>query len=189
MRVIAGTSRGRRLATFAGRNVRPTPDRVREALFSILQSKMGSFAGVRVLDLFAGSGALAIEALSRGAASALLVDKAAESIRIIGENLERCRLADKARVLAGDAWQALQGMSSGTFDLVFIDPPYGLGLAERAVIEAGRLELLSEKGILCVETAAGDPLPESAGRLRSIDRRRYGSVVVNFYSYSTGELT
>ena len=189
MRVIAGTSRGRRLATFAGRNVRPTPDRVREALFSILRSKIGSFSGIRVLDLFAGSGALAIEALSRGAASALLVDQAPESIRIIRENLERCLLADRASVLACDAWQALQGLSAGAFDLVFIDPPYGRGLAERAVIEAGRLELLSEKGVLCVETAAGEPLPESAGALYSIDRRRYGSIMINFYSYSTGEPT
>jgi 16S rRNA (guanine(966)-N(2))-methyltransferase RsmD len=189
MRVIAGTSRGRRLAAFEGRNVRPTPDRVREALFSILQSKIGSFAGIRVLDLFAGSGALAIEALSRGAAFALLVDKDPGSLKIIRENLERCQLTNRASVFAADAWQALQGCSAGSFDLVFIDPPYGLGLAERAVIETGRLKLLSEKGILCVETAAGEPQPESVGQLLSIDSRRYGSIMINFYSYSTGEPT
>jgi len=189
MRVIAGTSRGRRLATFEGRNVRPTPDRVREALFSILLSKMGSFAGIRVLDLFAGSGALAIEALSRGAAFACLVDKAPGSLKVIRENLERCQLTKRARVLAGDAWQVLQGFAAGSFDLVFIDPPYGQGLAERAVIEAGRLKFLSDNGILCVESALKDPLPESSGQLHCIDRRCYGSIMINFYSYSTGELT
>ncbi len=189
MRVIAGSSRGRRLAVFEGLDVRPTPDRVREALFSILQSKMGSFAGTRVLDLFAGSGALAIEALSRGAASARLVEKAPGSLKIIRENLERCQLADRASVLAGDAWQVLQGFAAESFDLVFIDPPYGQGLAERAVAEAGRRRLLSEGGILCVETALNDSLPESSGPLHRIDRRRYGSIVINFYSYSTGEPT
>ena len=189
MRVIAGTSRGRRLAVFEGRNIRPTPDRVREALFSILHSKLGGFSGIRVLDLFAGSGALAIEALSRGAASALLVDKDPASLKIVRENLERCQLADRASVLAGDAWQVLQGLAAGSFDLVFLDPPYGQGLAERAVIEAGRLKLLSEHGLLCVETAAGETLPEAAGPLLCIDVRRYGSIMINFYSYSTGEPT
>lgn len=189
MRVIAGTSRGRRLSAIEGRNIRPTPDRVREALFSILQSKLGSFAGARVLDLFAGSGALAIEALSRGADSACLVEKAMESVKIIRDNLERCKIDNRAQLLTGDAWAILQTFSAGSFDLVFVDPPYGQGLADRALVEADRLQLLSAGGILCAETGAGESLPETVGQLRRIDQRRYGTIVLNFYSHSPEGLT
>lgn len=187
MRVIAGSSRGRRLAAFDGRRIRPTPDRVREALFSILQSKLGAFHGRRVLDLFAGSGALAIEALSRGAASACLVENAADSLRLIHENLGRCQLRERATVLPRDVWQALPDFASGSFDLILADPPYGLGLAAQTVVELGRREILNEGGILCVETAVGEPLPETAGRLHSLDQRRYGSTMLNFYAYPTEE--
>lgn len=182
MRVIAGTSRGRRLSAFEGRDVRPTPDRVREALFSILQSKLGSFSGIRVLDLFAGSGALAIEALSRGADSACLVEKAQESIRIVRENLERCQMDDRAELIKGDAWKILPTFAAGSFDLVFVDPPYGQGLAGRALIEVDALKLLDDDGILCAETGSGEVLPESVGQLHRIDQRRYGTIMINFYS-------
>jgi len=184
MRVIAGTSRGRRLASFAGRNVRPTPDRVREALFSILQSKLGSFSGIRVLDLFAGSGALAIEAMSRGALSACLVEQSAESIKIIRDNLERCQMSDRASLVVRDAWQVIPGFKTGSFDLVFIDPPYGQGLAERALAEVDRLSILSDTGILCTETGIAESLPERSGRLYRVDQRRYGTIMIHFYSYS-----
>ena len=184
MRVIAGTSRGRRLVTFQGRNVRPTPDRVREALFSILHSKLGSFSGIRVLDLFAGSGALAIEALSRGALSACLVEKSNESIKIIRDNLDRCQMTDKANLVIKDAWQALPGFKAETFDLVFVDPPYGQRLAERAVDEVGRIGILSKIGFLCAETGAVEILPEISGCLYCVERRRYGTIMLHFYSNS-----
>jgi 16S rRNA (guanine(966)-N(2))-methyltransferase RsmD len=182
MRVIAGTSRGRRLAVFEGRDVRPTPDRVREALFSILQSKLKSFAALRVLDLFAGTGAMAIEALSRGAISACLVDKSPASAKIIRENLDSCQLADKAKLIISDAWQALPEFAPGSYDLIFLDPPYGQKLVERALAEIDRLGLLSKSGILCAETAADEILPESVGQLRRIDQRRYGTIKINFYA-------
>ncbi len=184
MRVISGSCRGRRLTTFKGRNVRPTPDRVREALFSILQSKLGSFANLKVLDLFAGSGALAIEALSRGAASACLVEKTTTSEKIIRENLDRCQLSQRAELVIRDAWQALHGFSARSFDLVFIDPPYGQGFAERALVEIEKLGLLSENGILCAETGTGETLPQAIGRLQRVDQRRYGTIMINFYGYS-----
>lgn len=182
MRVIAGTSRGRLLATFEGRDVRPTPDRVREALFSILQSKLGNFTNLRVLDLFAGSGALAIEALSRGATSACLVEKTHAAEQLIRDNLKRCQLSDKAKLLIRDAWQALPEFASGSFDLIFIDPPYGQKLAERALGAVDRLKLLSNDGIICAETGANEILPESVGQLQRIDVRRYGTTMLNFYS-------
>ena len=181
MRVIAGTSRGRRLSLFEGRDVRPTPDRVREALFSIIQSKMGGFADLRVLDLFAGSGALAIEALSRGATSACLVEKAAVSGKIIRENLECCQLSNKAKVIIRDAFQALPGFASNSFDLVFLDPPYSKELVHPALAEVDKLDLLSKDGIVCVETGSNATLPESVGQLQRIDQRRYGTIMISFY--------
>lgn len=182
MRVIAGSSRGRRLALFEGREVRPTPDRVREALFSILQSKLGSFVDLKVLDLFAGSGALAIEALSRGAASACLVEKAPAAEKIIRQNLEQCQLSEHATLVIRDAFQALSGFPAGSYDLIFLDPPYAQGLAERALVEVERLKLLREDGIVCAETGANEILPEAVGQLQRIDQRRYGTIMLNFYS-------
>jgi 16S rRNA (guanine(966)-N(2))-methyltransferase RsmD len=182
MRVISGASRGRRLATSKGRDVRPTPDRVREALFSILQSRLGGFAGLRCLDLFAGSGALAIEALSRGAESACLVEKSATAAKIIHENLERCQLTERARLIIGDASQTLRTFATHSFDLVFLDPPYGLRLVESALVEIDRLDLLSKAGLICAETGSGEVLPETVGKLQRIDQRRYGTIMINFYS-------
>ena len=181
MRVIAGTSRGRRLALFEGHDVRPTPDRVREALFSILQSKLGGFADLRVLDLFAGSGALAIEALSRGATSACLVEKASASGKIIRENLDYCQFSNKAKVIIRDAFLALSGFESNSFDLVFLDPPYNQDFVHPALIEVDKLDLLSKDGIICAETGSKETLPESVGQLQRIDQRRYGTIMISFY--------
>lgn len=181
MRVIAGTSRGRRLALFEGRDVRPTPDRVREALFSILQSKMGGFAELRVLDLFAGSGALAIEALSRGATSACLVEKTIASGKIIRENLNCCQLSNKAKVVISDAFQVLPGFEPNSFDLVFLDPPYNQDLLQPALTAIDKLDLLSKEGLICAESASNETLPESVGQLQRIDQRCYGTIMISFY--------
>lgn len=180
MRVIAGTSRGRRLAGFKGRDVRPTPDRVREALFSILQSRLGDFSKLRVLDLFSGSGALAIEALSRGAETACLVENSPVSGKVIRENLERCQLSDQAVVTIGDAFRTLLDFPPESFDLIFLDPPYGRKLAERAISEISRQGLLHRNGTLCAETGADEILPEKIGRLQIFDQRRYGTVMIHF---------
>ncbi len=180
MRVIAGTSRGRRLASFKGRDVRPTPDRVREALFSILQSRLGDFSELRVLDLFSGSGALAIEALSRGAKSACLVDNAPASAKVIRENLERCQLTEKAQIAIKDAFLALHDFPPEAFDLIFLDPPYGRKLAEKAISEICEQGVLNRHGTLCVETGADEILPKKIGHLQIFDQRRYGSVMIHF---------
>ena len=183
MRVIAGTSRGRRLTAFEGKNVRPTPDRVREALFSILQSHLENFSDLRVLDLFAGSGALAIEALSRGAASACLVEKDRASEKIIRSNLAYCQMTDRSSLIIKDAMQALSAFGEESFDLVFLDPPYALGLAEQALNEISNRKILSRDGILCAETGAKEVLPERVVKLQRIKQRRYGSIMLNFYAY------
>ena len=180
MRVIAGTSRGRRLASFKGRDVRPTPDRVREALFSILQSRLGDFSDLRILDLFSGSGALAIEALSRGAKTACFVEKVPASAKIIRENLERCQLTEKAHIAIKDAFLILQDFPPESFDLIFLDPPYGRNLAEKAISEICKQRVLHRHGTLCAETGADEFLPEKIGCLQIFDRRRYGSVMIHF---------
>ena len=183
MRVIAGTSRGRRLTEFKGKNVRPTPDRVREALFSILQSKLGSFSGLTVLDLFAGSGALAIEALSRGAESAFLIEHDRKATTVIRENIELCRLGSQTKIIYRDAFVALKELPA-TFDLIFLDPPYKKGLAEQAATIISELSLLNVDGVICAETACDESMPEQIGVLKRLDQRRYGSVMIHFYSIS-----
>ena len=120
MRVITGTARGRVLRTLEGEDVRPTTDRVKEAVFSIIQFEI---EGRRVLDLFAGSGQLGIEALSRGAASATFVDMSKDSLSAVKYNLEHTKLGDNAKVVQTDALSFLK-LTKDKFDLVFLDPPY-----------------------------------------------------------------
>lgn len=124
MRVIAGSARGRRLVAPAGATTRPTPDRVREATFNALGS-LGAVVDATVLDLFAGSGAMGIEALSRGAASATFVDEDRAAIRAIEANLATCGLTDRATVVGGRVDRFLTTATSSRFDLALVDPPYG----------------------------------------------------------------
>jgi 16S rRNA (guanine966-N2)-methyltransferase len=147
MRVIAGQWRGRPLLAPPGDSTRPTSDRTREGLFSMLASRLGSFEGLQVVDLFAGSGALGIEALSRGAAHCVFVEKDRTAAEAIGANL--AKLGASGEVLRRSAEQAAL---SGPFDLAFLDPPYGSGLASAAL---ARLPLAAA-GWASVETARGE---------------------------------
>lgn len=186
MRVIGGTARGRRLASLAGYEIRPTPDRVREALFSILFSCKGMLAGSKVLDLFAGSGALGIEALSRGATHAWFVDSSREAVGTIRDNLEKCGFSDRATVILRDVREALATVASaGPFDIVFADPPYSRDHATMLLEEIVRHGLLETKGLVCLETAASDPAPHLVGSLRHFDQRRYGLTMLHFYHASS----
>lgn len=179
MRIISGTARGRRLAEFPGDKIRPTPDRVREALFSLLTSRLGSFAGLKVLDLCAGSGALSLEAISRHAESAILVDSGSDAITLIEENIKRCKFEQKMRVIRQDVRRALPSLTaSGPFDVIFMDPPYKLGLVPKFISEIERLNLISEDGIICAETETGETVSDS-GRLECFESRRYGSTTVH----------
>lgn len=190
MRVIGGSARGRRLAAFAGRNIRPTSDRVREALFSILYSRRGVLSDCRVLDLFAGSGALGIETLSRGAAHAWFVDNSRDSVAILRENLERCGFSARATVVTQDIEKALPTLAgAGPFDVIFADPPYGRDHAATLLERIDRHGLLGSEGLLCLETAVADPVPSQTGRLSLLDQRRYGSTVIHFYHLRGEEQT
>ena len=179
MRIISGEARGRRLRAPRGAATRPTADRVREALFNIL----GSVDGVRVLDLFAGTGALALEALSRGAAQAVLVDRAEAAVRVIHDNVATLGYGDRARVLRLDVERALRLLArdGACFDLVFIDPPYGGSEAESALAELGAGALLAPGAVVVVEHDAKHPPAETHGVLSLSQRRKYGQTEVSLY--------
>ena len=174
MRIVGGELGSRRLARPPA-GVRPTSDRVREAVFGWL----GEVAGKRVLDLYAGTGALAIESLSRGASCAVFVDRAPRSLRVIHQNLSQLGLEDRSRVLQGDArlWARRLGRSGERFDLVFVDPPYDADEAGRALSAIVEAELLGSGGTLVLETAKRHPLAPVAG-LRVLDERCYGDTRV-----------
>lgn len=172
MRIVAGRARGRKLAVPPGRDVRPTSDRVREALFSSLGR---SVDGAHVLDLFAGSGALGLEALSRGAASAVFVDSARKALEALARNLSGTGFEALARVIPGDAFGALDRLAREgvRFDLVFLDPPYTSDLRSRALERLGSLDLLAPGARVVAEHPAGEGTAAIAG-LRIIGVKRYG---------------
>jgi 16S rRNA (guanine966-N2)-methyltransferase len=181
VRVVAGRFGGRRLQAPPGRGTRPTSDRVREALFSTL----GPLDGARVLDLFAGSGALGIEALSRGAASALLVERDPRTVAVIRNNLEALGLeAPEATVHAGPARAALRSASArgDTYDLIFLDPPYrsapGLGQELSAALEP----LLAGGGRVVTESDRRAPLELA---ISLIHERRYGDTLIRIHTHGT----
>jgi len=188
VRIIAGSARGRQLETFTGRDIRPTPDRVREALFSALFSRLGSFAGLRVLDLFAGSGALALEALSRGAAYALLIDSGEQAARLQRANIGRCGFADRAEQLGGEVLSLLPRVAArGPFDLVFLDPPYGQGLVPRVLEHLAAPGMLAAGALVCAETARRDPLADVVGPLERIVSRNYGATALHTFVLSNNQ--
>jgi len=174
MRVITGTARGRRLGELKGMETRPTTDKVKEGLFNAIQFDVED---ARVLDLFAGTGQLGIEALSRGAASCTFVDRRADAAKLVRENLALCGLAPRGQVICGDALSFLAG-NRGPFDIVFLDPPYAEDLLSQALDALVRFDILARHGIIVAESPADKPpaLPEA---LRASSRAyRYGKILV-----------
>lgn len=180
MRVITGKARGRRLETLSGEEVRPTSDRVKEAVFSVIQFDI---EGRRFLDLFAGSGQMGIEALSRGAASAVFVDAADPSVQMIKKNLTSTGLGEGARVFRAD-YASFLARSGDTFDIAFLDPPYHAGiLADALEKTAARM---SDYGMILCEHPVerkGEAalLPETAGGFEKVRVYRYGKTAVSLY--------
>jgi 16S rRNA (guanine966-N2)-methyltransferase len=169
VRIVAGRWRGRTIAAPADARVRPTADRVREAWMSILQHDLPD---ATVLDLFAGSGALGLEALSRGASRADFVEVSARSLRTLHANIERLGAGGAAVVHRGDALRFIERLDPGAYHIAFADPPYALGLAERV---ASRWLEVPFADILAVEHGVRDPMPEGG------DARRYGDTMITFF--------
>ncbi|MEO6395025.1 MAG: 16S rRNA (guanine(966)-N(2))-methyltransferase RsmD [Devosia sp.] len=180
MRIIAGRFRGKQLLSPEDESIRPTADRVRESVFNILASRLGpSLDGLRVLDLFAGTGALGLEALSRGAASVVFVDTAAEARGLIRDHIEAFGAGGIAKLLRRDATALGPAGTMGPVDLVFLDPPYGTGLGEKALrplrdggwLKPETLLVLEEGSDVAIELPPGFTLE---------DRREYGAAAVHF---------
>lgn len=176
MRIISGVCRGKKLNTLDGDNTRPTLDRVKESVFNILQNY---FADKNVLDLFAGSGALGLEALSRGAEFCAFVDSSKSAVRVIESNIKACRLEEKSEVYLGDFQSAISKFRNKRFDIVFLDPPYHKGLG----VEALKLlyDATSDEAVVILETDGDEEVFECVGGFAKYDLRSYGRVKVAFY--------
>ena len=181
MRVITGTARGRRLKELEGMETRPTTDRVKEGLFSALQFEI---EGRRVLDLFAGTGQLGIECLSRGASAAVFVDRRPDAVKLIRENLKVTDLADRA--VSADSMEFLKGLRE-KFDIIFLDPPYAAGLLEPAIAHIAKFDILSPHGIIMAEHPVERTMPALAAPYRLHKTYRYGKIAVTMYRRSGNE--
>jgi 16S rRNA (guanine(966)-N(2))-methyltransferase RsmD len=182
MRIIAGTVGGRRIRAPRGMSTRPTSDRVREAVFNILGPPRED---ARVLDLYAGAGALGLEALSRGAAACVFVDQAAPAVRTAKDNASDLGLAERARVVRAEALAALSRLARDgeRFTWVFVDPPYASDQATRALATLGAppAPLLDEDAVVVVEHDRRRAPDDRYGAIARADRRRYGDTEVSFY--------
>ena len=185
MRVISGSARGRKLKSPKSNETRPIMDRVKTALFDILAPEI---MGMRVLDLFAGTGAVGIEALSRGAESAIFIERSPEAWRLVRENLALTNLGDRAEVLRTDAFAYLQqaAATGRRFDLVYVAPPQYVNMATQALIQLDVSPLTEPDGLVIIqihpqERAELDTL--TLKRLRRYDERRYGSTLLLFYTH------
>ncbi|HHY47032.1 MAG TPA: 16S rRNA (guanine(966)-N(2))-methyltransferase RsmD [Firmicutes bacterium] len=182
VRIIAGSAKGRRLRSLPGLDVRPTLDRVKEALFNILGNRV---IDAEFLDIFAGTGNIGIEALSRGALHAVFVDSSDRQVRLIRENLKLTGLESRARVYRNDAIGACRmlGRQGLKFDIIFADPPYGRGLSVAVMGQVDRSAILAPGGIAVVEHSRRDTMPGEIGRLRLCRTERYGDSCLSFYQW------
>jgi 16S rRNA (guanine966-N2)-methyltransferase len=185
VRIIGGAFGGRRLRAPHGTATRPTSDRVREAVFNILGAPPDK---ARVLDLYAGAGAMGLEALSRGAESAVFVDRDAQAARVVQENIDSLGVGEHARLYRSDALPALRKLAAAgeRFAWVFIDPPYASDEAPRALAALGEplADLLDDGAVVIVEHDRRHAPDETFGALARADQRRYGDTCVSFFTRS-----
>jgi len=173
MRVISGSARGRKLKEPVGDEIRPTSDKVKEAIFTIIQFDI---EGRRVLDLFAGTGQLGIEAISRAAASVVFVDSSKEATKLINENLRNSKLSDTAAVYTTEALRYLE--YDEKFDIIFVDPPYETQLAGKALLKIIEFDKLNINGIIIVELKTGSIVPEITLPYELKKEYKYGSTTL-----------
>ncbi len=183
MRITGGKARGRILASLKGSKIRPTSDRVREAIFSLIGQDT---TGLSVLDLFAGTGCLGIEAISRGAIGALFVDNSFQSIKLIEKNLGLCGFESVGSVLKKDLSKGFPGPSplmKEKFDLVFIDPPYKKKVIPQVLTELSVRDTLSSSAIVVAETLKADTMSGTLGKLYLDNSKTYGQTKISIYRY------
>lgn len=177
MRIIAGSLKGRQILAPSGADTRPTLDRVKEALFGILQLEVPES---RVLDLFSGSGNLGFEAISRGAVHAVLCDQSRSVVDLIRANAQKLGVLDRVMIVCSDYRQLLLRSDLEPFDLVLLDPPYGSDMAQKAAVMLLQRNLLREGGLIVIEHDVEHPPMPVEGLMRIRDTRRYGSVRLSF---------
>ncbi|MCX5909241.1 MAG: 16S rRNA (guanine(966)-N(2))-methyltransferase RsmD [Deltaproteobacteria bacterium] len=179
MRVVSGICKGKRLLSLKGLALRPTADRVKEAIFDILQDR---FQGQRVLDLFAGTGALGIEALSRGACFAVFVEAQVASQEILQKNIENCGFGKQAEILARDVATGIKVLKyrEEAFDLIFLDPPYGKGWGRNTLKALSQNSILTPDTRIIAEHSLDEDL-EPTPSLERVDQRKYGRTLVSFF--------
>ncbi len=177
MRIISGTEKGRRLKEPDNYDIRPTTDKVKESMFNIIQFELEN---ARVLDMFAGTGQLGLEALSRGAKETVFADISPQALKIVAENIKTCGFAEKAHVIRGDILKAIQGL--GKFDIIFVDPPYDSDLAEKSLKEIIEFDILKENGIILCETRAEYSVPQAFEPYFIRKEYKYGKIKLAVYS-------
>jgi RNA methyltransferase, RsmD family len=177
MRIITGDYKGRKLETPVGYDIRPTTDKVKEAIFNLL---MNDIYGKVCCDLFAGTGSLGLEALSRGASRCYFGDSARTSINLVKLNVKKCNAEEKSIIIPGD-YQKVLGRINEKVDVYFLDPPYRAGLYEKCLSQIDSLDLLGSQGIILAEHGARDIMPENVGRLMKVKERKYGKTMVSIY--------
>lgn len=183
MRVITGSARGKKLGELEGMETRPTTDRVKEGLFNMIQFEI---EGARVLDLFAGTGQLGIECLSRGAKHCLFVDQRRDAAALVRKNLRDTNLESRAAVIQGDSLNVLKRQRE-PFDLIFLDPPYDTDLLEKTLKTITEIDILSENGIIICESRAERELPELSVPYQKTKTCRYGKIKLTLYRKAGAE--
>lgn len=176
MRVISGSARGRKLLEPRGMDVRPTTDKVKESIFNIIQFDI---PGRTVLDLFAGTGQLGLEALSRGAASAVFVDESTEAKRLVEGNLKRTGMRAE-KLIRSTASAYLE--TAGKFDIIFLDPPYDSGILDKIIKKIQLFDILNENGIIVCESRLDRPMPETDAPYVKLREYCYGKVKITIYT-------
>ncbi len=182
LRIIGGELKGKRLKTIHGNLIRPTADRIREAIFNILSN---SISKVLVLDLYAGTGALGIEALSRGAERALFVDNSNIALSVLKQNIALCGLGEKAGIIMWNIRQNLNCITSidQRFDLIFLDPPYNKNLIMPTLVNLNDSGALKNDACIVIEHSVDEPIPADLCGFLLADQRKYGKTLVSFLNY------
>ena len=180
MRIIAGIRKGMLIKTIESESTRPTRDMVREALFSILTNEINNS---KFLDLFAGSGAIGIEAISRGAQLAVFSDLNPKCTKIIKDNIEKARFEEMSQVYTADYKLVLKKLKEkgSKFDIVYVDPPYNKGFGIDAIDKISEYELLSDNGIIILETDTNEEVPDEIGYFKKYNYKRYGRNILNLF--------
>jgi RNA methyltransferase, RsmD family len=182
MRVTAGTLKNRKIKSREGRETRPTLERIKEAIFSIIGDKV---VDAKFLDLYSGTGNIAIEALSRGAKRAVMIEQDKEALRIIIDNIDTLGLTNVSRAYKNDVSRAIEilGRKNEKFDIIFLDPPYKENISISTIGKVSENNILAEGGIIISEHSIYEKMPEKIGNFVKYDERNYNKKIVTFYCY------